>query len=143
MIVQLVAKAIIFDAQGRVLLLRRSSTDKQRPGEQDYPGGGIDASEDIMAGVSREIREEAGLQVPAQQLRLVYAATEAYRDRSVTRLLFWAQVSNPHVKLSFEHDEFHWVSPEQALREFPHPFYGGGLAYGLRHKLFPSVKGRH
>lgn len=139
MTTKLIAKALIFDEQGRVLLLRRSSTDKQRPAEQDYPGGGIDPGEDLTQGVSRELHEEAGLVVAPRDLQLMYAATEAYGDRSITRLLFWTQVTAPEVKLSFEHDDFHWVTPQQALVEFPHPFYGGGLAYGLKHRLFPVI----
>ncbi len=133
---KIVAKAVIFDDQNRVLLLKRSKTDERRPGEQDYPGGGVELGEDVTAAVSREIFEEAGLQIEPNTLRLFYTATEQYRSENIVRLLFWAQVHNPQVKLSFEHDDFHWVAAEKAYDEFPHPVYGRGLQYALKYNLF-------
>ncbi|HEX8226449.1 MAG TPA: NUDIX hydrolase [Candidatus Saccharimonadales bacterium] len=130
------AKALILNEHGQVLLLRRSSTDRQRPGEQDYPGGGMEPDEDLRAGMSREIREETGLQIAPDKLQLLYAATEAYRERSVTRLVFWTRVALPNIALSFEHEDFHWSAPEQAVKEFPHPVYGAALAYALKHGIF-------
>jgi 8-oxo-dGTP diphosphatase len=132
------AKSILIDEHGRILLLRRSMDDDQRAGEQDYPGGSIEPGEDLAAGASREILEETGLTIGHEKLQLIYGQTEAYGDRSVTRLLFWGRVENAQVKLSFEHDDFHWATPDDAVREFPHPFYGVGLQYALRHNLFAS-----
>jgi 8-oxo-dGTP pyrophosphatase MutT (NUDIX family) len=140
-----VAKAVILNELGQVLLLRRSETDDRRPGEQDFPGGGVEPGEDLAAAVSREIFEEAGLHVPVQDLQLAYARTELYGPtqqysrESVTRLLFLARVTAAVVKLSYEHDDFHWVSPQTAIREFPHPFYGSGLAYMLKYEILPLV----
>ncbi|HEX8182386.1 MAG TPA: NUDIX hydrolase [Candidatus Saccharimonadales bacterium] len=132
----LIAKAVVFDAAGNVLLLRRSATDTRRPGEQDFPGGGIEDGEEYRAAVCREIFEEAGLSVAVGNVHLFYAASEIYRDTNITRLLFWTRVQDAAVQLSFEHDEYQWVTPEEALRLFPHPMYGTGLAYGLKHGIF-------
>ncbi len=136
--VHVYSKAIIVDEQGRILLLRRSMTDEQRAGDQDYPGGSIEPGEDLAAGTSREIFEETGLAVAAQDLQLMYGQTEAYGDRSVTRLLFWGRVENAQVTLSFEHDDFHWATPDDAVKQFRHPFYGAGLQYALGHNLFAT-----
>jgi 8-oxo-dGTP diphosphatase len=131
------AKAALFDSDGKVLLLTRSDTDEQRPGEFDLAGGSIEVGEDIIEGVSREIREEAGLSVAPADLTLVYAATEAYEKISVTRLLFVAKVSDAPVKLSHEHSDFKWVDIQTALTEFTHHFYGKGLQFAYDHGSLP------
>ncbi|HXR50231.1 MAG TPA: NUDIX hydrolase [Verrucomicrobiae bacterium] len=137
---KIVAKAIIQNEQGKVLLLRRSQTDTRRPGEWDFPGGGIESGEEIIAGIIREIHEEAGLSFTTEALQLVYAATEPYApsQESVTRLLFYGQTSMTGIQLSFEHDHSKWESIEKALIDFPHPFYGRGLAYARDNGLLKS-----
>lgn len=134
---KIVAKAVILNSNGEVLLLKRSQDDDSRPGDWDFPGGGIEDGEEITSGIAREIAEEAGIIVEPKELQLVYAATQFYDDaaESVTRLLFLAKTASSLVKLSFEHDHFQWVSLVQALELFPHPFYGKGLAYALSHGL--------
>lgn len=134
---KVLAKAVVLNAQGQVLLLRRSASDERRPGEQDFPGGEVEPGEEITKGVAREISEEAGLQVPPDSVRLIHAATELYEQRgeSVTRLLFVAHVADANVTLSFEHDAYQWLDVPAAIKAFPHPFYGAGLQYGSEHEL--------
>lgn len=132
---KVIAKTVLLNERGQALLLRRSKTDTRRPGGWDFPGGMVEHEENITAGARREILEETGLAVPEAGLKLVYAATEAYEDVSVVRLLFTARVSQAMVRLSFEHDSFRWVEIATALQDFPHPFYGTGLAYAAAHDL--------
>jgi 8-oxo-dGTP diphosphatase len=133
---KVVAKAIVRNGRGEVLLLRRSQTDTRRPGEWDFPGGVIETGEDMAAGTSREIYEESGLAVGSAQLQLMYGATELYQNKeSVTRLLFSGETDSDTVQLSFEHDDYRWVSIDTALEEFPHPFYGVGLRYARDNDL--------
>lgn len=134
--IRVVAKSVILNPDGAVLLLRRSQTDTRRPGEWDFPGGIIEPGEDMAAGAAREISEESGLQVAPERLMLLYAATESYKGEvSVTRLLFMASVDTDAVQLSFEHDHYKWVDIDTALTDFPHPFYGVGLRYARDNAL--------
>lgn len=133
-----VAKALLIDEQRRILVLRRSGTDTHRPGELDFPGGSVDAGEDIMAGVVREIYEESGLVVATEDLWLLYAATEAYPDKSVTRLLFAASIQAGRVRLSFEHDAFYWMPIKEIVEKYPASFYATGLQYALKYGLLPD-----
>ena len=136
MVAKVIAKAILQNSNGEVLLLRRSDTDIRRPLEWDFPGGAIEEAEEITVGVAREIKEESGLTVMPTKLRLVYAATELLADNnSVNRLLFCAKTEDLDVQLSFEHDQFKWVDIDTALEEFPHPFYGVGLRYARDNEL--------
>lgn len=135
---KLVAKVAVFNAAGEVLLLRRSATDPRRAGEWDFPGGGVDDGESFAEAAAREAKEEAGIAAQASQLTLLYTATEYYepRNETVHRALFLLRVNGEvQVELSFEHDRSKWVLPEQALQDFPHPFYAVGLRYGLEHGL--------
>lgn len=137
----IVAKAVLFNTDGTVLLIRRSATDHKRPGEWDFPGGEIDAGEDFTAGVQREIREETGIAVEFDTLTLVYAETTVYDDLYVIRLAYAATVDNPKVKLSFEHEEYQWAPQDKVLEIFPHAVYGKGFTNALRYQLIDVKAG--
>lgn len=136
-----VAKLAVLDAAGNVLLMRRSKTDTHRPNEWDFPGGGLDQGESPVQAAVRELQEEAGIVVTEDAVSICYAATEFYpdSDTSTTRYLGVVRLAEvcPDIVLSFEHDKAVWVTMEQALRDFPHHFYGKGLAYAREHALLP------
>lgn len=135
-----VAKTVVLNPDGQVLLLRRSQSDPRRPGQWDMPGGGVEDGETFAQGAARELEEEAGITVPANDLTLLYTGTDFYEreQHNVHRSLFVAhigQTAAQNVQLSFEHDASQWVSVEQALTDFNHPFYATGLRYAVRHDL--------
>jgi 8-oxo-dGTP diphosphatase len=139
---KIVAKAVLFDEQSRVLLLKRSDTDELRPGEQDFPGGGVEDGEDVTDAVIREIKEETGLVVESTQLHLFYAHTELrpapteQPAKNVVRLVFWGKVLEPVVNLSYEHSAYDWVPAPAVYERFPHRVYGAAVEYGLDNELF-------
>lgn len=53
--------AIVFDEQGRLLLVKRANPPAQ--GKWSLPGGRLESSETSESGVVREVREETGLAV--------------------------------------------------------------------------------
>ncbi len=59
---------IVFDAQGRVLLIRRARP--PHAGCWSIPGGKVAAGETLAAAVAREVREETGLDVEVGPLAL-------------------------------------------------------------------------
>ncbi|MBA2542235.1 MAG: NUDIX hydrolase [Deltaproteobacteria bacterium] len=61
--------AIVYDPQGRILLVERGTP----PGEGLWtvPGGRLEASETLAQGVAREVREETGLIVEVGALACV------------------------------------------------------------------------
>jgi len=72
----LTVDCVIYDPQGRVLLIRR----KNQPFKGAYalPGGFVDIGETVEAGCRREVREETGLDV--EDLRLVGVYSDPARD---------------------------------------------------------------
>lgn len=116
-----VAKALAFDKQGNILLVRRSETAPRRPLQWDIPGGFVDGEdESYQQACLRELREEAGVEAVAGSLRLGYAESainwvESDEAFDVTWLYFTAEAVDTEVKLSYEHDKSAWVPLERAL----------------------------
>ena len=140
-----VAKTVVVDPDGRILLLRRAEDDANRPGEWDLPGGGIESGEPPAEAALREAAEEAGLMLQAAQLRLVYATTRLSSDgsKSVNRFIFVSPLpSGQTIQLSREHSEYRWFTFENALSEYMHPVYAEGLRYAQANGLLPKNIGK-
>lgn len=121
MITHVVAKTLIFNDEGKLLILRRSMDDAHRPGGLDLPGGKVDKGEDILEGAVREIKEESGIDVTADGLHWVFADTAANFNTGVqdmvnmVRVTFAARIKDADVTLSHEHDEYSWHALDEAL----------------------------
>lgn len=129
---QVVAKALIYNAAGQILVLRRSDSHPHFPLHDDLPGGAIERNETPLAGLIREVREEAGLHTDQEDYNLVHE----WNPRSDCHdLLYEVSLTAPQstISISWEHDRFSWKSVEDVLNE-PQPamiddFYAGALEY--------------
>lgn len=65
------AGTIFAGPEGHILLLLRSSKEKNYAGHWGLPGGGVDAGETPESGATREAREEMGDQAPTGRKRLL------------------------------------------------------------------------
>jgi ADP-ribose pyrophosphatase YjhB (NUDIX family) len=72
-------QAIILKEDERLLLL--SSPTRNRPGEWQIISGGLEAAETVLAGVLREVSEEAGPRMQVRPLGVVHAQTFHYDDQ--------------------------------------------------------------
>jgi len=103
----LTVKAVLFDPQNRCLLLRRSPANRRFAGCWEWPGGKLDPGEDFVAGLRREVREEAGLAI---ELTALAGATQFEMPMAhVILLCLEARPQGTAVRLSEEHDDFAWV----------------------------------
>jgi 8-oxo-dGTP diphosphatase len=111
-----IAKAVVFDDHGRILLVRRSKTAPRRPLEWDLPGGFVDNDDgSYREACLRELAEEAGIKDLNGVARLGYAESDFEKSKfDMTWLYFTVQASNAEVKLSYEHDTFEWVTLKHA-----------------------------
>lgn len=108
-------KAALFGPDGDVLLLRRASSDRW-----DVPGGRLRASEDVVAGLRREVREETGLDVDVEEP--IY--TDAWRTEAGDgryAVVFRCTTDSRAVELSDEHHEWQWTDPERAVDDVLSP----------------------
>lgn len=111
-----VAKVIVLNEHGEMLVLRRSQSDIRRPGQWDFPGGHVDDGEDMRAAAFRETVEESGIVLADAQL--AFAMSEMTEHGSGTWLVFMATApADSHITLSSEHDAFQWMKPEAFLVE--------------------------
>lgn len=103
-----IAAACLFDACGRLLLVRKRATQALM-----LPGGKAEAGEDGLTALKRELREELNLQLPDGALSRLgrfqaVAANEA--DTWVDAEIFLARL---HVTVSAaaELEELYWLAP--------------------------------
>ena len=113
---RVVAKVVVVNSEGKILLLRRSETDVRRPLQWDIPGGHTDENELAEEAAVRETNEEAGIDLHARNLQLVYAVSDVVQDDlNVTWLFYVAHTDNPEVSLSREHSEYAWKTLEEVI----------------------------
>jgi len=108
-------KAIIFNEEGKFLAIHRTSSAPYNPERWDLPGGDLDFGEDATEGIIREIKEEVGLEVKDLKLFDVESHVNKENDFWVT-IAYTAKSVSYNVTLSFEHDDFKWLTPEDFLK---------------------------
>jgi len=110
--IRVAQKAIIFNKNGNILTMRRSKTAPSRPLQWDLPGGDLEFSEDVKAGIIREIKEETGLEIKDLSVVDVASGINDINQFWVT-ICYIARPKTNQVILSYEHDDFRWVTPDE------------------------------
>jgi ADP-ribose pyrophosphatase YjhB (NUDIX family) len=78
------ARAVVFDNDGRVALLHAQKTDYYK-----LPGGGIEAGEDKMTGLDRELKEEIGSKITVEgEVGSVVEFRKAYKRQQISYCYF-------------------------------------------------------
>ncbi len=104
-------KAIIYNNEGKILIIRRSKTSPTRAGFWDLPGGVLEDGEDKKEAIIREIKEETDLDV--KDLLVSGKVVGPENDISWEITCYFGAAPNDDVKLSYEHDDFKWIMPEE------------------------------
>jgi len=139
--VESVAKLLLINEKGEILVLRRSEylAHPEKSHMPDLPGGIVDPGESERTAVVRELKEEAGIIIDDDDVKLGYARTYFYENerKSVSKLLYVAHVDyTPDVVVSWEHEAFVWWNKDELQEKYPlREFYAEGLKYLLDHKF--------
>lgn len=138
-VTRFVAKALVFDTEGRFLRLTRSDSHPALAGLYDLPGGTVEEGEEPGSAVIREIFEETSLVILPEQVSILYAVTSFLDNKSFPTLLYKVQLleTTPPVTLSYEHKAFSWESADQIAEIEPHiaPTYRQALEYLRQHDI--------
>lgn len=92
---------------------------KSRPGDWEFPKGGVEGDEELQQTAIREVKEEAGI----ERFRLLDGFRQDYdyvfqaNGRTIYKTvhLFIAKAYDPDVEISSEHHDLQWRDYEEAL----------------------------
>lgn len=124
---RIVSTAIIYDKNGKYLIVKRSPDKKVFPGKWTVPGGGLEVSDYINTqkttadawyyaiekSLVREVKEEVGLDVekPNFLLDLVFIRPD---NVPVVTLSYYCEYKGGEIKLNEENVDYKWVTYKEA-----------------------------
>ena len=108
-------KAVIFNEEGKLLTMFRTETAPNRPNTWDLPGGDLESEEEPIDSIIREIKEETGLEV--KDVNIFDAGTYVVeKGMEWATLCYKCKAIGDKVTLSYEHNDYRWVTQEEFLK---------------------------
>lgn len=137
---QVAAKAILVNPEGKILILREAGetyAEGTNPGKyHGAVGGRINPSETYAEGLKREVAEETGI-TDFEPLYPVHVdewwPVIKGQTRHIIAIFTVCKVTSSEVRLSEEHDEYHWISPEEIDKYDIYPTNRDALAAYLKY----------
>jgi len=133
--------------RGIEILLIRRAPDRIYPGIWQCVTGGLEGDEKVVDGALRELEEETG--ITAADIETLYGLDQVnlfhaeHVDALLAEAIFAAHVrAGVEPRLSHEHDDARWVSPEEARATVVWPAYRtaieqiGWLVANPQHAVF-------
>ena len=115
-VLQVAAKAVVANDQGKILILRESAAHETntKAGHYHLPGGRIEPGETFFDGLKREMLEETGLIVTAGKPLLVGEWRPIIKgvQHQIVGIYLSASIVGGEVRLSHEHDDLQWIDPK-------------------------------
>lgn len=111
-------KALIYK-EGKYLLLYKSSLEDINPNSFDTPGGRLQFGEKVEEGIVREVKEETGLDIKPLGPFNIWTFTKDYFQ--LVGIDFFCLLIGGVEKLSQEHSNLIWVTPNQVARKSDYP----------------------
>lgn len=116
--VLLVVAGALFDEEGRILLAQRPEG-KSMAGLWEFPGGKLEENELPESALVRELKEELGIDIAAEDLKPMKFASHSYPDFHLLMPLYachrWSGELTPR-----EGQSLRWVKPAD-LHDYPAP----------------------
>lgn len=117
---KIVAKVLVLDRKGDILVLRRSTSHPKYPLHWDFPGGEVEDGEKPSESARREIEEETNMVISSDELESAFK--KIVSDKLIHEL-FTVKIDQiaPEILTSWEHDDYKWFSTDKLLAEpVPH-----------------------
>lgn len=111
MTLQVGVKALLQNAEGKILLLKRSARYGVVEGSWDIPGGRIDPGTSLMENLAREVKEETGLMLTGAPRLLAAQDLMPKSDapKHIVRLTYAGTIEGEPVLDGTEHTEYRWA----------------------------------
>ncbi len=102
-----------------ILLLHRTKDTKYNPGKWEMPGGKMLSWQDFERTTEREVLEETGLSIKIVSHRAFIDGRivdhSVYTGMLYMEVVFPARLEGGIIRLSSDHTEHKWVTPEEAV----------------------------
>lgn len=102
----LAVRALIFDDDGKILILKRSTESKTNPGKWELPGGKVDQGEDFDKALIREVYEETGLKITLDNV--IGASQQNLPLIRAVHIIMAGKIEEGELNLSSEHEGYAW-----------------------------------
>ncbi len=108
-------KIILVNNENKILMIRRSATHPTSPFVWDLPGGLLEHGEILEEAIMRETLEETGIEINEIAIHDAIAVLTAQGEYWL-QICYVANVELPEVILSYEHDQYEWLSKDESLQ---------------------------
>lgn len=111
------AKCALVKDNSQVLILKKTPEEMNGDASKssyDLPGGRVRYGEEIEEALKRELEEEIGVSCNEFELKTAWSVMRS-DGVQLHILLYKAYYNNQTIRLSAEHDRYHWVGLEDAL----------------------------
>ncbi len=106
--------------QDKLLMFKRSEAKKKFPGWWSLPGGHIDEGEEPLSSAIREVKEETGVDISPDKIKLKSVAMHHHLDREEMYVAFGFRIdlsyldTEPELSPENEEGSSHWVELDKA-----------------------------
>lgn len=110
----IIAQKAVIENNGKLLVLHRAKNYSAFPDLWDFPGGKLEPDEELIESLKREVKEETNLSIDVED-KISEDDAES-NGRPVHFIIYTANILNGKVKLSQDHSEFKWATPDEILK---------------------------
>ncbi len=107
-----VGVVVAIEHNGKVLAMKRAANEDAAPGAWELPSGKVELSERPYDTACREVIEECGIKTKIE-MQPMDAIQSKRNDEPMILIIYRAKYLEGNVKLSEEHDEYAWLSPDE------------------------------
>lgn len=108
----------IVKSKGKVLILKKSSKDRNYPNRWSFCSGYIKEFESAEDTVLREVKEETGLDAKIVKKGVLFQANDKSNGKNWVIMPFLCEVKSKNVQLDHENVEFRWVNYKD-IKKYP------------------------
>lgn len=112
-------KAVIFHKE-KFLIIKRSNKARGDYYYWEFPGGRLEFGESVLDTLNRELQEEVSISANIIQPLSVWNFMKN-KNTEIVGITYMCKTNEDKVRLSFEHEEYAWITREDLSKYNIHP----------------------